>query len=270
MTEVIPVNYSALSHNSWVVRSKARRFAGIPSNTGNNSRALHAIAFLFCAAAFPSVTAAANVTYNFSYSGTNTSIPNATGIGTGSFTVAYSNVGPQPPTALTGFSFLLTLMTNESPSESSTFAYGLADIAAYPGVILGGTTANPIPSQIAVVTTAIYGTNNIFGSVAADLNMLPSGGSVLTQSFNQLGDTSGPAVWTSIVSAPEPSLFGLLAIGALLTMTLHFCRQHESSLRKVYVLRRLCVRPVHLRVMSSAIVSAIASANMAGQSCHGV
>ncbi len=177
------------------------------------------VALLFCVAAVPSLGGAATITYNFSYSGINTFTPAATAIGSGSFTVTYTGVGPQPPSALTGFSFVTTLTTNGPQSESSTFAYTLADVAAYPGIILGGTTANPTPSQIAVVTRAVYGTDKVFGSVAADLNMLPAGGTVLTQGFSSLGDTAGPAAWTSIVAAPEPSVMGLLAVGAVFAST---------------------------------------------------
>ncbi len=185
--------------------------------------ALASVVFLFCAAVLPFRTDAASITYNFSYSGVNTSIPSATSFGNGSFTVTYTDIGPQPPSALTGFSFVTTLTANGPQSESSTFTYTLADVAVNPGIILGGTTANPTPLQIAVVTRAIYGTDNVFGSVAADLNMLPSGGTVLTQGFSRLGDSSGPAVWMSIVAAPEPSMLGLLMMGCVIVAAMR-CR----------------------------------------------
>ena len=187
------------------------------------------LSFLFCTA-LPSTSQAASVTYNFSYSGVNTLMPSEIANGTGFFTVTYTAIGPQPPTSLTGFSFLLTLTSTGAQPESSTFAYNLSDVPLNPSVILGGTVANPIPNQIDVVTSAVPGTDNIFGSVAVDLNMLPAGGSILTQGYTQLGNTSGSAVWTSIVDAPEPSALWLLAIGALLTLVLRLVPANSAAL----------------------------------------
>lgn len=159
---------------------------------------------------------AATVTYNFTYSGTNIFDPSATSTGSGSFTITYSNIGPQPPSALTDFSFTTTLTTSDPQPQSSTFVYTLADIALSPGIILSGSVDAPMPAQIAVVTKSLFGSNSAFGTVAADFNMLPAGGSVLTQGFAHAGSNAGPAVWTSFVSAPEPSLFGLVPLGTMI------------------------------------------------------
>ena len=188
-------------------------------------KALSAGVLLASAAALPSLGHAAIVTFNFSYSGVNNSLPNATSSGSGSFTVDYTGLGPQPPSSLTAFSFLLTLTTNGPTSESSTFSYSLPNVNVSPSVILTGTVANPLPAQLDVVTTAVAGTDPAFGPVAADLNMGLTGGTILTQNYSSLGDTGGQAVWTSVVTAPvaaapEPSVFGLLALAGVFGVSL--------------------------------------------------
>ena len=163
---------------------------------------------------------ASNITYNFSFAGANTSLLNATSSGSGFFTVNYTNLGPLPPTALTGFAMTMTLTTNGPQSESSTFIYGLQNAAANPSIILEPVTPYPLPAQLDLVTTSLTGTDNAFGSVAVDLNMGPTGGSVQTSGFSTLGNTAGSAVWTSIVALPEPSNVGLVAVGGLLGLAL--------------------------------------------------
>lgn len=215
----MPSTFSRVSTS--LALARASGFRTLASVTAPKT-ALCLLLLLFGAVAVPASLPAASVIYNFSYTGVDTLLPNVTSAGTGSFTVNYTNLGPQPPTALTAFSFVMTLTQSGATPASSTFVYTLANVPVNTSVILGGTIANPLPNQIAVVTSEILGTNPAFGSVAAELNMLPAGGSILTSGTSQLGDTSGTALWTSIVTVPEPSALALLLIGLAIAIALPF------------------------------------------------
>lgn len=106
-------------------------------------------------------TQAATVSYNFTYSGV--SFPylpvTSTASGTGSFTITYTNVGAEPPSALTAFSFSDTITETAPTPSTSTFTYALSDVLA-DDVTLGGTVSSPTLTALGVTTNPVTGHRN--------------------------------------------------------------------------------------------------------------
>src|SRR6202789_1851680 len=125
------------------------------------------LALGLCAAAFlPSVAKADSITYDFSYSGTGTFINGELASGNGSFTIEYTTLGNA---VLSAFTFTDTLNAPSGKSSiASTFSYNLSDITSQ-SIVLGGTLADPILTNIQLGTSDVAGSNNDFGAAGFGL-----------------------------------------------------------------------------------------------------
>jgi hypothetical protein len=176
------------------------------------------LALGLCSAAFlPAVAKADSITYNFSYSGTGTFTGGETASGNGSFTIDYTTLGNG---FLTAFNFTDTLIAPSGNSTiQSTFTYDLADITSQ-SIVLGGTLANPILTNIQLGTDDIVGTNGDFGTAAFGLTYSganPGVGDTNGTSGQRLNDfTNGQTTLSAPLQAPavpEPASYALLATG---------------------------------------------------------
>ena len=174
------------------------------------------LALGLCAAAFlPSVAKADSIAYDFSYSGTG--INGELASGTGSFTIEYTTLGNA---VLSAFTFTDTLNAPSGKSSiASTFSYNLSDITSQ-SIVLGGTLADPILTNIQLGTSDVAGSNNDFG--AAGFGLAYSGANP------GAGDTNGPTGQNlndftngqttlgggpTLGAVPEPATYALFATG---------------------------------------------------------
>jgi hypothetical protein len=176
------------------------------------------LALGLCAAAFlPSVAKADSITYDFSYSGTGTFINGELASGTGSFTIEYTTLGNA---VLSAFTFTDTLNAPSGKSSiASTFSYNLSDITSQ-SIVLGGTLADPILTNIQLGTSDVAGSNNDFGAAGFGLaysGANPGVGDTNGTTGQNLNDfTNGQTTLgggPTLGAVPEPATYALLATG---------------------------------------------------------